>query len=149
MSLSDSAGPLTATSGSITLTSAQLAGLTLSSGEAESATLTITATNEAGATASVTQFRNLNVQPIAPTVTTAPVSVNEDGTVALPISVSAVDPRDNVSVVIGGIPFGDTLADGHGDSFAGGGLPATLTLAQFQSGVSLTVGPQIPATRSS
>ena len=148
VSLSDSSGPLTVSNGSITLTPAQLAGLTLHSGQAESATLTITATNEAGATASTTQLVNLNVTPVAPTISISPasISVNEDGTAALPIGVTPFDPRDNVSVVIGGIPSGDTLSDGDGDTFAGGGLPTTMTLAQFDSGVSLTVGSQIPAT---
>ena len=148
VSLSDNAGPLTIVGGSVTLTPAQLAGLTLTAGAAESATLTVTATNEAGATKSVSQLVNLDATPVAPTISISPagVSVNEDGTVALPITVTPFDPRDSVSVIIGGIPPGGTLKDGVGDTFAGGGLPATLTLAQFDSGVSLTVGPQIPAT---
>ena len=148
VSLSDNAGPLTIAGGSVTLTPAQLAGLTLTAGAAESATLTVTATNEAGATKSVSQLVNLDATPVAPTISISPagVSVNEDGTVALPITVTPFDLRDSVSVIIGGIPPGGTLKDGVGDTFAGGGLPATLTLAQFDSGVSLTVGPQIPAT---
>src|SRR6202044_2543994 len=45
VSLSDSSGPLTVTNGGITLTSAQLAGLTLKAGEVTTATLLATATN--------------------------------------------------------------------------------------------------------
>ena len=43
VTLSDSGGPLTVSNGSVTLTAAQLAGLTLQAGEASS-TLTVTAT---------------------------------------------------------------------------------------------------------
>src|SRR5262249_6401140 len=48
VTFSDSAGPLTVTNGTLTLTAAQLAGLTLQAGEVTSATLTVTATDTVG-----------------------------------------------------------------------------------------------------
>jgi probable HAF family extracellular repeat protein len=147
--MTDGDGDVFAGGGTFTLSLAQLdSGVTLNAGAAETATMTVTATNEAGPTASNSIDFSLTVNPVAPTISisAASISVNEDGTVALPISVTPFDPRDPVMVTIGGIPSGGTLTDGDGDTFAGGGLPATLTLAQLDSGVTLTVGPQIPAT---
>ncbi len=98
-----------------------------------------------GAFASNTAALNINVDAVAPTVSISPasVSVNEDGTVALPITVTPVNSHDDVTVTIGGISAGDTLNYGAGDTWAGGGGPVTMSLAQFDDGVTLTVGSQI------
>ena len=56
--------------GSWTLTPAQLNGLTLTAGEATTATLTVTATNTGGATASVSDTISLMVNPLTPPTVT-------------------------------------------------------------------------------
>ena len=42
----------------------------------------------------------------------SPLTVNEDGTVALPITVTPFDPRDTVSITITGVPADATLSAG-------------------------------------
>src|SRR5262249_3102773 len=64
VTLSDTAGPLTITNGTVTLTQAQLAGLTLKAGEVTSAVLTVTATDTTSGN-SVTQSVALSVNPVA------------------------------------------------------------------------------------
>src|ERR1700722_61227 len=113
--LRDSSGPLTVTNGSITLTKAQLAGLTLTAGEVTSVNLTVVATGVIGNdSASVNGTIALTVNPVAPTLTIAShaLSVNEDGTVALGIGETPFDPRDTVSVIISGVPGDATLSAG-------------------------------------
>ena len=105
--LSNSSGALTVTNGTIVLTRAQLAGLTLKAGEVVSTTLTVTATGTVGSvTASTSQTVSLNVNPVAPTLTIAnhSLSMNEGGSVGLGISETPFDPRDTVSVTIAGVP---------------------------------------------
>ena len=149
--LTDSHGDMLAISGgTITLTSAELTALTLHAGEVTNTTLTVTgtATNNGLVATSVQHSINLIVSPVAPAISISPasVSVNEDGTIGLPIVVTPADPNDSVTVTIGAIPAGDTLNDGNGDHFAGGGSPVTMSLAQFESGASLTVGPEATNT---
>ena len=127
----------------ITLGLAQInSGLTLDAGEPVATNLTVTATNEAGATASTRQNVFLDVTPVAPTVTASPLSISvlQDGTVALPVSITPFDPRDPVTVSISGLDPDDTLTLGNGQTFTGF---ATMTLAQFDTGVSLTAGPVV------
>jgi hypothetical protein len=109
--LSDAAGPLTVTNGAITLTAAQLAGLTLHAGEVASANLTVTATNTLGASASAApQTIALTVTPVAPALSApAQITVGAGQPGALPICVTPFDARDPVSVTITGIPAGATL----------------------------------------
>ena len=139
-----SAGTYAAFTGTWVGTAAQFNALTFDAGGAGTSNLSISATTS-GATAPTTENYTLTVDAVAPTISISPasVSVNEDGTVALPITVTPAELSDNVTVTIGAIPAGDTLKDGDGNTFAGGGLPATLTLAQFDSGVTLTVGSQV------
>ena len=130
--------------GTWTLTPAQLAGLTLTAGEVTTASLTVTATNTAGQTASATDSIALTVNPVAPTLT-APslVTASNNGSVALPITVTPFDPRDTVSVTITGIPADATLSDSSGPLAVTGGS-ITLTPAQL-AGLTLTAG-LTPAT---
>ena len=113
--LTDSLGTtLTVTAGSITLTPAELAGLTLHAGDTN-ATLAVTASN--GTATSAPQTIALTVNAQAPTLTIAnpTLSVSEDGTVALGISETPVNPTDTVSIKISGILADATLSDSLGD----------------------------------
>ena len=112
VTLSDSGGSLTVSNGSVTLTAAQLAGLTLQAGEASS-TLTVTATENSLTTS---QTIAVTVTPVAeaPVVTVSdPVTVNEGATVALAITDIAADADDTLGVVtISGVA-GDARRDRH------------------------------------
>ncbi len=126
---------LTISGGSITLTPAELAGLTLHAGES-SATLQVTATNTAGATASSpTQDITLTVNPVAENpvfsgVTTT--SANEDGQVTLGASVAPHDSDDGaISVMITGLS-GD-LSGFNGGTYTAGSGTWTGTAAQFNA----------------
>ena len=137
--LSDTNGDtLTITDGSITLTPAELAGLTLQAGDT-SGTLTVTATN-AGAT-SAPQTITLNVTPEAPTLTLAhgTLTVPEDGAVALGISETPVNANDTVTVTISGIPSDATLSDTNGDTLTITDGSITLTPAEL-AGLTLQAG---------
>ncbi|HEY1546062.1 MAG TPA: FG-GAP-like repeat-containing protein, partial [Xanthobacteraceae bacterium] len=142
--LRNSSGPLTVTNGSITLTKAQLAGLTLTAGEVTSVTLTVTATGVFGAdSATVNGTIALTVNPVAPTLSIANqiLSVNEDGTVALGIVETPFDPRDVVSLTIAGVPSDATLSAGINN----GNGTWTLTPAQL-AGLALRAGEETTAT---
>ena len=134
VTFSDSAGPLTVTNGTLTLTTAQLAGLTLQAGEVTNATLTVTATDSLGDV--VTQNIALTVNPVAPTLTSpTSLAVAEDGSVALGITETPFDSRDTVSITISGVPSDATLSAGTKNSNG----TWTLTPAQL-SGLSLKAG---------
>ncbi len=134
-SLSGSSGPLTIVNGSVTLTSAQLVGLTLKAGEVTSGNVTVTATNTTTG-ASVSQTIALTVNPVAPTLT-APttLAVNAGASVALGIGETPFDPRDTISLTITGVPSDATLSAGTKN--ANGSW--TLTPAQL-SGLMLNAG---------
>jgi probable HAF family extracellular repeat protein len=88
----------------------------------------------------VTQDLAVTVDPVAPSLTApSSVSVSVDGSVSLPITVTPFDPSDNVQVAIAGLPADAVLADGDGDTFAGGGT-YLLTAAQVDSGLTLDAG---------
>ena len=112
VSLSNNSGPLQIVNGSITLTQAQLAGLTISANDALSASLSVTATNTATG-ASVTGQLKLVVNEVATAPTlSAPesLSVTEGGTIALGISASAAEVDHNSpSILISGLPSDATL----------------------------------------
>jgi T5SS/PEP-CTERM-associated repeat protein len=135
VTLSDTAGALTVTNGSVTLTQAQLAGLTLHAGEVVKATLTVTATTSTGS--SISNTVSLSVNPVAPTlsVPTSPLTVAAGGTVALGISETPFDSRDTVSVTIAGVPTDATLSAGMKNSNGSW----TLTPTQL-SGLTLKAG---------
>ena len=138
--LSDSNGDtLTVVGGNITLTAAELAGLTLHAGDTN-AVLTVTASNAAGGT-SAPQTIGLTVTSAAPTLTIAnhTLTANEDGTVALGISETPVNPNDTVTVGISGIPSDATLSDSNGDTLTVVGGNITLTAAEL-AGLTLHAG---------
>jgi hypothetical protein len=82
VSFSDSAGPLTVTNGSLTLTQAQLAGLTLKAGEVTAGTLTVKATDAVTGN-SITKTIALSVNPVAPTLS-VPASLTVSAGVSSP-----------------------------------------------------------------
>jgi VCBS repeat-containing protein len=101
--LSDSGGPLTVVGGSITLTPAQLAGLTLKGGEETTAILAVTVTD--------TVSGNSVSQTIALTVLPAPLVVNPVTT-----DVFATSFAENGLIVAGGnaiTDVGDSSDDGE------------------------------------
>ena len=131
---------LAITNGSITLTSAQLAGLTFNAGEVTQATLQVTATNTAGATAaSAPQTITLTVNPapeapsLAGTVLTA--SGVEGTAIPLTITATPVDGDDVLSISVTGVPLDATLSAGTNN----GGGNWTLTAAQLV-GLKLNAG---------
>jgi len=122
--------------GTWTLTPAQLAGLTLTAGEVTTTNLTVTATNTAGQTASTTDTIALTVNPVAPTLAApSTLTVNADGSIALPITETAFDPRDTVSITVSGVPADATLSAGTSN----GSGSWTLTPAQL-AGLTLNAG---------
>jgi len=135
VSLSDAAGPLTITNGSITLTQAQLAGLTLKAGEVTAGTLTVKAT-DATTGNSITKTIALSVNPVAPNLSVpASLTVSAGGTVALGITETPFDPRDTVSLTITGVPADASLSAGTRNNNGSW----TLTPAQL-SGLTLKAG---------
>jgi VCBS repeat-containing protein len=140
-SLSDSAGPLVVANGSVTLTSAQLLGLSLTAGEDKAASLTVTATetNGQGMTTSATKTIALIVNPVpeppglSGTLTTA--SGNEGSAIPLTIIATAVDADDVLSITVTGVPVDASLSAGTKN--ADGSW--TLTAAQL-TGLKLNAG---------
>jgi VCBS repeat-containing protein len=136
--LSNSAGALTVANGSIVLTQAQLAGLTLTAGEVTSAVLSVTAIGtSAGGSLSASGSIALTVTPVAPslTLTSQSLSVNAGGTVALGISETPFDPRDNVALTVTGVPSDASLSAGSQNSDGSWSLtPAQLSGLMLQSG---------------
>jgi hypothetical protein len=121
VTLSDTAGPLTVTNGSITLTPAQLAGLTLHAGTT-SAALTVTVIGGSGVTAtSVSQTIALTVShSVVPPVVTEQLA-NDTGVSASdkitkdPTVTGSGDPNAVVHFTIDGNPIAGTVtANGSG-----------------------------------
>ncbi|WP_417828058.1 beta strand repeat-containing protein, partial [Thalassospira sp.] len=103
--------------GTVTLTPAELTGLTITppadfSGDLD---LTVTATSTDGAdTASTSQNLNVDVAPVAdtPTLAVTPAAGNEDSPIALDIASNLTDSDEVLSVTISDIPAGATLSAG-------------------------------------
>jgi hypothetical protein len=117
-----------------TLTSAQLAGLTLTppANSDHDFTLTVTATSTDGpGTASTSQSLAVTVDAVAdaPTLSVAPASGNEDAPIALAITAALTDPSEVLSIAIAGVPAGAAL--NHGTD-QGGGI-WTLTAGQLSA----------------
>ena len=126
-----------------TLTSAQLAGLTITPPADSDADFTLTVTSTAteadgGDTASVVDTINVTVDAAAdaPTLTVADVTGNEDTAIALSIAsaLTDTDGSETLTVTVAGVPAGASLSAG---SDQGGGV-WTLTPAQLAG---LTVTP--------
>ncbi|WP_170310099.1 beta strand repeat-containing protein [Thalassospira povalilytica] len=103
--------------GTVTLTAAELAGLTITPPEDFSGSfdLTVTATSSDGAdTASVADTLSVTVDPVAdaPTLSVDPASGNEDSAIALDITAGLTDADETLSVTISDIPAGSTLSAG-------------------------------------
>jgi hypothetical protein len=102
-----------------TLTSAQLAGLTITppaDSDADFA-LTVTATSTDGTdTASTVDTINVTVDPVAdtPTLTVADASGNEDTAIALSIAsaLTDTDGSESLAVTVASVPAGATLSAG-------------------------------------
>ncbi|MDW3207506.1 MAG: LamG-like jellyroll fold domain-containing protein [Alphaproteobacteria bacterium] len=125
--------------GSVTLTPAQLEGLTITpaANSAEDFTLTVTATSTDGTdTATQTASLPVSVTGVADEATlgTASASGDEDSAIALDIDVSGVNAGDSASVTISGIPEGATLSAGTVNEDGS----VTLTPAQLEG---LTITP--------
>ena len=141
--LSDSLGAtLTIVNNSITLTAAELAGLTLHAGDT-SAELSVTAaTTINGNTAtSAAKTIDVTVEPVAPTLTvpSGALVVNEEGSVALGISETPADPNDTVTIKITGLPADATLSDSLGATLTIVNNSITLTAAEL-AGLTLHAG---------
>ena len=131
---------LAITNGSITLTSAQLAGLTFNAGEVTQATLQVTATNIAGVTAaSAPQTITLTVNPAseAPSLTGTVLTASGVEGTAIPLTITAtpVDGDDVLSISVTGVPLDATLSAGTNN----GGGNWTLTAPQLV-GLTLNAG---------
>ncbi|MBN8196080.1 Ig-like domain-containing protein [Thalassospira povalilytica] len=103
--------------GTVTLTAAELAGLTITPPEDFSGSfdLTVTATSSDGAdTASIADTLSVTVDPVAdaPTLSVDPASGNEDSAIALDITAGLTDADETLSVTISDIPAGSTLSAG-------------------------------------
>ncbi|WP_412557637.1 beta strand repeat-containing protein [Thalassospira sp. MIT1370] len=103
--------------GTVTLTAAELAGLTITPPEDFSGSfdLTVTATSSDGAdTASIADTLSVTVDPVAdaPTLSVDPASGNEDSAIALDITAGLTDADETLSVTISDIPAGATLSAG-------------------------------------
>ena len=146
--LTNTAGDtLTITSGSITLTQAQLAGLTLHAGAETTGpyTLSVTATDTEADTAATTPTPQIitvtvNEQADVPTLTTpAALTVDEGGAVALNISATAAETDQNApTVTISGLADA-TLTNTAGDTLTITSGSITLTQAQL-AGLTLHAG---------
>ncbi len=103
--------------GTVSVTSAELADMTITppANFSGSLSFTITATStEAGDTAVSTKTVTVNVDPVAdtPMVVANDVVGNEDGVIALDLSAISIDPSENLTVFISDIPEGVVLSDG-------------------------------------
>ncbi|MBL8838740.1 MAG: hypothetical protein JNL66_20975 [Alphaproteobacteria bacterium] len=121
-----------------TLTSGQLAGLTVTPPANSDAdfTLTVTATASDGAsTASTSADLAVTVAAVAdtPSLSVSPASGNEDAAIALSITAGLADPSETLAISIAGVPSGATLSAGTDQ---GGGV-WTLTAGQL-SGLTIT-----------
>ena len=100
-----------------------LDALTVTSGSDDGFTLTVAATvaDADGNTSSAQTTAAVVIQPLAPVVTVSPATGFAGDPIVLSISASASDPFDHdpsiTSLVISGIPVGDTISNGHGHTF--------------------------------
>ncbi len=131
---------LTISNGGITLTPAELAGLTLHAG-GTSANLTVTAINTAGATASTSQNLHVTVNPAAPTLTVpGSITLHDWGTAPLNITDIAAHANDTLgNVTISGLPSGAALSNSNHDTLSIANGSVTLTAAQL-AGLTLHAG---------
>jgi len=136
--LTDSNHDTLTSRGSITLSAAELAGLTLHAGDTN-ATLTVTASN--GTATSAPQTIALTVTPEAPALTIASptLTVSEDGTVALGIGETPINAGDTVTVKITGLPADATLTDSNHDTLTITAGSITLSAAEL-AGLTLHAG---------
>src|SRR5262249_6704751 len=115
----------TASTTSVDVHAWTLTGLTIdtshvSGNDEANFTLQVTATEKDadGNTSSTTASETVTVTPEAPSLSASPASGVEGSPIALHISASGDDPGESLaSLVIGAIPVGDTLSDGHGNTF--------------------------------
>src|SRR5665213_2360248 len=97
--------------------------LTVTSSSDDGFTLTVAATvaDADGNTSSAQTTTAVVIQPLAPVVTVSPATGFAGDPIALSISASASDPLDHdasiTSLVISGIPVGDTISNGHSHTF--------------------------------
>jgi T5SS/PEP-CTERM-associated repeat protein len=148
VTLTDAAGPITVTNGSVTLTQAQLAGLTLKAGEVTSTTLTVTANDGAGNT--VTKTIALSVNPVAPTLTApATLTVSAGASIAFGITETPFDIRDTVSLKMTGVPADATLSAGTHNADGSWTLtPAELPNLMLNAGSATSVALTVTATNT-
>ncbi len=76
-------------------------------------------------------------KPVLTPITNHSISVPAGGSVTLPISVSAVDSDDTISVNISGVPSYETITAGDGSSGARKGGNYTFAAADVASGLTL------------
>src|SRR6202041_3581659 len=98
---------------SITLTQAELSGLTLHVGDTDP-NLSVTATTSINGTTATwgAQSIAVTVDAVAPTLTVpSSLSVNEEASIALAITAAAADPSDTVTGTITGLPSGGHPTD--------------------------------------
>ena len=103
---------------------------------AKSPATTTTAPAQIGFIATPTDVDNAR-EPPKLTITDHSLSVAASGSVLLPISVTANDADDTVSVKISGLPSFETITAGDGHAVAKMGDSYTFTLADVQSGLTL------------
>jgi len=147
--LTDTAGPIQVVNGTVTLTQAQLAGLTLKAGEVTTANLVVTATDPTTGN-SVSKTVALSVTPVAPTLhTPASLNVASGASVALGITETPFDARDTVSITISGVPADATLSAGTKNADGSWTLtPAQLTNLTLKAGAATTASLTVTATNT-
>jgi T5SS/PEP-CTERM-associated repeat protein len=147
--LTDTAGAVQVVNGKVTLTQAQLTGLTLKAGEVTAANLVVTATDPATGN-SVTKVVALSVNPVAPTLhTPATLNVATGGTVALGITETPFDAQDTVSISISGVPSDAMLSAGTKNADGSWTLtPAQLTNLTLKAGAATTASLTVTATNT-
>jgi serralysin len=142
--LSDTAGALAVTGGSVTLTQAQLVGLNLQLGETNASLLvtatetngTVTSPPSAPATAAITATPVAEVPTVAMSVASATVAAG--GSDAITITGTPGDADDTLNFTLSGIPTDATLSDTAGALTVTGG---SITLTQQQlAGLTLKLG---------
>jgi hypothetical protein len=130
-------GALTVVNGSVTLTAAQLSGLTIKppSNDDTDFTLTVTATSTDGSAtpASIVAQLPVTVTAVsdAPTLALLPATGTEDGTIPLSITPALTDPSETLTVTIKDIPAGATLSNAAGETLTPSNGSITLTPDQL------------------
>ncbi len=134
VSLSNAGGALAITNGSVTLTAAQLAGLTLQAADAANASLTVTAVN-ATTGASTSQILALTVDQAAPVLAGATSdTVTEGGPVTLGASAAAAFGDDTLgAVTITGLPTDLGAGSFNGGTYTASSGTWTGSAAQFNA----------------